>query len=74
MLLLSVRPVDAFEDQMFLQKPPGRTLSSTIAGCRLFGNNPAERRSELGDVIRQNKVFSKFDISPDDNNRFWVEN
>ena len=26
MLLLSVRPVDAFEDQMFLQRPPGRTL------------------------------------------------
>jgi hypothetical protein len=44
MLLLSVRPVDAFEDQMFLQRPPGRTLF--VNYCWIVGNPSVTRPND----------------------------
>jgi hypothetical protein len=43
MLLLTVRPVDAFEYQLFLQRPPGRTLF--VNYCWIVGNPPLRART-----------------------------
>ena len=45
MLLLSVRPADAFEDRMFLQRPSGRTLF--INYCWIVGYPEVSARSQL---------------------------
>jgi hypothetical protein len=43
MLLLTVRPVDAFEYQLFLRRPPGRTLF--VNYCWIVGNPPLRART-----------------------------
>jgi hypothetical protein len=57
MLLLSVRPVDAFEYQMFLQQPPGRTLF--VNYCWIVSN-----RKLAGSPIRERGNFRIVRYSP----------